>query len=222
MESLMSSVGSQDGSINLPKLMELAASMANSLSSGMSADEKDDIKNMSTEEQVSNVTERVMNMMGSLGSTPSNACTNSNDIRVSLDVTVAELVKGIHNKKLKYKRHVDNKDDMVKEKVIINTEPMTLEKTMTFKGKGDNNSGDLIVSLNVIKSPSLSIDTNSNLVVRHTTIPLISNTSVPIVSGLDIDLFSSDVTDVTFRLDNKGFLMPNGTRTAIIVKCISI
>jgi DnaJ-class molecular chaperone len=224
MESLLASLGnSGENGMDISKLMTMAASMASSLSSEMDTDEKNDIKNMSSEDQVKKVTEKVMNMMGSfnLEDPPQIENVKTDDIHVSADVTVSDLIKGLSNKKFKYKRHVKGKKELVKEKIFLNTDPMTLEKVIFFKNKGDNNEGDLYVSLNVKSTSSLSLDNKNNLIVRHIELPKVVKSTI-IVNDLDIILCPSEVVNMSFRLENKGMILPDGTTTDIIVNCTEI
>lgn len=220
MESLMASLGSSDG-MDISKLMSMAASMASSLTSEMDTDEKDDIKNMSADDQVKKVTEKVMNMMRSFDDSPKIEDADTDDIRISMDITVADIVSGITNRKLKYKRLVKGKSEMAKEKVFITVDPMTFKKELIFKKKGDN-VGDLIVSLNVKSTPTLSLDRDNNLTVRHLKLPTIVHSKMTIADGVDIELEPSDVTTVSFRLLNKGLILSDGSRSDIIVNCCEL
>ena len=201
--------------LDLRGIMQMAHKIASSAAASMDVDEKENIKSMGENDAVNHITNKVMSMMGGNGLNLESLLLGNDSGTIDVDVTVTDVIKGISNKKIKYKRYTNK--TKTKEKVIINTEPMTLKRIFTFEGLGDDGS-DLKIRLNIKPSDGLSITSNNDLYVRRSKNLDIGECSVTIVNGLDIELNVAALTSSTFTLKNKGLLLDDGSRSDLIVE----
>jgi hypothetical protein len=223
MDEMMKSLtggGSEMEGLDMSALMSQAFTMAKSLSSDVNEDEKEEFQNMNSEDAIKNITGRVMKMMSGMNDSATIEeleDANPDDITVTLDVTVADIVKGLHNRKIKYKRS-DESNKIVKCKAFVSTEPMTLQNVVILQNKGHREKGNLHVKLNVKQTNTLRLDNNNNLCVKWDTVPETKTHTISIVGGLEVELESEDLRSTVYVLKNKGLLVGE-TRTDLVVEC---
>lgn len=103
-------------------------------------------------------------LLGSLGmdNILGNITEETDDIVLSVNVNANDIIDGV-NKKVKYKRYINKK--LVKERMVLTTEPFEYKTKFIFEGKGDDD-GDLVVNLVINDTNTLHIDSSGDIHVK--------------------------------------------------------